>query len=68
MSSIDKDAVARGDTVTYLAPNGRSECTAEVEYTTYSAVHIITAELRHYPVHWHRVTGHTPKAVPDASR
>ena len=64
---IDKDAVERGDTVTYLALNGRSECTATVEYTTYSAVHIITAERRVYPVHWHRVTGHTPKAAADGT-
>jgi hypothetical protein len=57
---IDRDAIERGDTVTYLAPSGKSECTAEVEY-------IVTAELRRYPVHWHRVTGHTPKARPAAA-
>lgn len=59
---IDRDAVARGDTITYTPPNGKGESTAEVEYTTYSAVHVITAELRRYPVHWHRVLSHKPKA------
>jgi hypothetical protein len=58
---IDKDAVQTGDTITYTPPRGQGECTATVEYTTFSAVHVITSQRRRYPVIWPRVISHTPR-------
>jgi hypothetical protein len=57
---VDPDTVHVGDTITYLDSTGWCELTAEVEYATRDAVHIIVRSLR-YPIAWVRVLSHTPK-------
>jgi hypothetical protein len=63
VSAVDRNAVRRGDTITYVNVAGDGEASGQVEFATASAVHILTAGERgpRYPIDWRRVTGHQPK-------
>jgi len=59
---IDPDAIEAGDTVTYLAVEGRREYTGRAEYGTAGALHVTRDRLT-WTVEWDRLTGHTPQGA-----